>query len=463
MTALERVRTWPQLQPGADVRAYLGELHRALTEESAERLCDINPMMLDYEPTVTGGTAAQYWRGDKSWQTLNQAAVSGLTVTDSPTFGGMGLAAAAANANGSISTYSADTAKLSQLLLRKSASNTLGQLATTVSGDILGAVQYQGVNAAGAASSGAQILAVQDGAAETLVPATIRMYTADGASSRVALSLTKSGGVHVGGTADVADDNIMIDGLTASLPVVTDANKVLTSVSYADFSASLNITGRVPEGTIVAWNGGYYANNANGGYTFVLGTANSVSAVNALLNPAGWYVCDGAALNLATSTIFNGAGRYLPNLTDDRFLAGSTAIGATGGASTMAHTHGFTKTTSSESSHKHGVSINTASESSHTHSCNPPSTTSGAPSATAKCQAGDTGGLSVAGSNHTHTTDVAAFTSGAGSSHGHSVSGDTGAGTAHSHSVSGDTMGASNTENRPNFLSVFFITYVLAA
>ncbi len=29
----------------------------------------------DYEPTITAGTTSQYWRGDKSWQTLDKAAV----------------------------------------------------------------------------------------------------------------------------------------------------------------------------------------------------------------------------------------------------------------------------------------------------------------------------------------------------------------------------------------------------
>lgn len=32
-----------------------------------------------YEPIITAGTTAQYWRGDKSWQTLNTAAVAELT------------------------------------------------------------------------------------------------------------------------------------------------------------------------------------------------------------------------------------------------------------------------------------------------------------------------------------------------------------------------------------------------
>lgn len=40
---------------------------------------------------ATAGTTSQYYRGDNSWQTLNQAAISGLTTASSPTFAGMTL------------------------------------------------------------------------------------------------------------------------------------------------------------------------------------------------------------------------------------------------------------------------------------------------------------------------------------------------------------------------------------
>ena len=33
------------------------------------------------EPTITGGTTSQYWRGDKTWQTLDKTAV-GLSNVD---------------------------------------------------------------------------------------------------------------------------------------------------------------------------------------------------------------------------------------------------------------------------------------------------------------------------------------------------------------------------------------------
>ena len=47
------------------------------------------------EPTITGGTSAQYWTGSKSWVTLNQAAVAGLTTSDTPTFAGITISNAA--------------------------------------------------------------------------------------------------------------------------------------------------------------------------------------------------------------------------------------------------------------------------------------------------------------------------------------------------------------------------------
>ena len=331
------------------------------------------------------------------------------------------------------------------------------------------------------------------------------------------------------------------------------------------------------EGMIAPFMAGYFTDGSNGSYTRVLGTANTIAAVNTLMNPRGWYVCDGAALNLPASTIFNGAGRYLPNLTDDRFLMGDTTCGGIGGANSSAHTHGFgtiaaanesththsiSFTSGAGSSHSHGVgtlanaaeaththaagslanaaeaahthavgslaaaaeashthaagAITIGAEASHTHSCDPPSTTT-----STETLAGAAGSLANTSPYkwHTHTVDIAAFTSAAGSSHTHSasgaasgagsshthaisgttsagsshnhaisgstaagsshnhaisgssageaahthdVAGTSAAGSAHTHSLSGDTGAASATENRPSFLSVFYLMYVLA-
>jgi hypothetical protein len=246
-----------------------------------------------------------------------------------------------------------------------------------------------------------------------------------------------------------------------------------------------------PEGMIIPWIGGYFTNGSNGGYTRVLGASNDPAGINALLNSAGWYVCDGAALNIPESTIYNGAGRYLPNLTDDRFLMGDNLVGTVGGSNSNAHTHGAgTLVNAAEAAHTHaGGTLAAAAvgdhdhlvgnyaienESSHIHPVNPPSTTSGGPSATIEAlrETMDT----VASDSHTHDVDIAEFNSGAGSAHshalsgfsgsagghGHSLSGATAAGSSHNHAISGSTGAASATENRPQFLGIIFLQYVLA-
>ena len=149
-----------------------------------------------------------------------------------------------------------------------------------------------------------------------------------------------------------------------------------------------------PVGIIVAWVGGYFTDGSNGTYTRVLGATNDVAGANGYLNPY-WYVCDGAALNNADSPIWVGVNRYLPNLTDDRFIMGGTAAGGIGGSSTMAHTH----------------------------TVDPASVTSGA------------------GSSHGHGSN--ATTSGAGSAHGHGITGAITAEAAHTHAVAGTSAGQS--------------------
>lgn len=175
--------------------------------------------------------------------------------------------------------------------------------------------------------------------------------------------------------------------------------------------------GFCPVGSVVAFIPGSFANGSNGTYTFRLGSANTIAAINTLLNTYGWYVCNGAALNLATSPIFNGASRYLPNLTDDRFLMGDTTAGTIGGANTTAHTHnvaGHVLTISEMPRHRHaGVYVSSSSA---------PSLTSG------------TIGMLEAGNT-----------------------GYTGDGEAHNH---GATGAPSDGENRPKYMQCFYIMRV---
>lgn len=200
----------------------------------------------------------------------------------------------------------------------------------------------------------------------------------------------------------------------------------------------------VPEGVIVAWNPGYYTDGSNTGYTVVIPTANTVAAANTYLNERGWYVCNGAAINVAASRIHDGAGRYIDNLTTDRFLMGDTVAGAIGGSATMAHTHGYgTIAAAGESTHTHAVgTIAAAGESTHTH---------GVGTLDAAAESTHTHQVVLAGywdcpSGGSDAPNAGTYTSGAGSSHDHALSGDTGAGASHTHTMSGSTAaGASHT------------------
>ena len=303
------------------------------------------------------------------------------------------------------------------------------------------------------------------------------------------------------------------------------------------------VSGVIPIGAIIPYFGGYFANGSNGGFTMVMAAANTIAAVNTLLNPDGFYVCNGAVLNLAASPIFNGAGRYLANISDDRFLMGDTLAGGIGGSNTMAHTHPSAYSIGNESAHTHAKgTIAAANESTHTHAKGTIATSSESAHYHAKgtlvnaAEAAHThtkgsfavgahqhvspignwnnrismtaafgsavesqaiswtgrdayetksttfyksksatpgfSGTSSGGSSHTHsiTGNTAAGSAhahsvtgstAAGSAHTHTLSGSTAAGSAHSHSISGNSGAASNSENRPKYLSCFYIMRVV--
>jgi len=215
-----------------------------------------------------------------------------------------------------------------------------------------------------------------------------------------------------------------------------DGGKVLAVNSGATAYEHIAISslGAIPEGSIVPWVGGYFTDGSNGTYTRVLGSTNDVAGANGYLNSLGWYVCDGSTLNDSNSTIFDGAGRYLPNLTDDRFIMGDTAAGGIGGASAMAHTHTLSHTHTTS-----GHALSTAEMPSHTHATG-----------------GGTGSSTLASSAEPRKLTLyygtATGSQGSGNSHTH---GNTG-------SASGSiTSAASNTENRPLFLSCFYIIRAL--
>jgi len=64
-------------------------------EYLATTTSDVQTQLNGKEGTLSAGTSSQYYRGDKSWQTLNQAAVSGLTTASTPTFANLTISAQA--------------------------------------------------------------------------------------------------------------------------------------------------------------------------------------------------------------------------------------------------------------------------------------------------------------------------------------------------------------------------------
>lgn len=252
-------------------------------------------------------------------------------------------------------------------------------------------------------------------------------------------------------------------------------SKILTSSSSISTDAShLGGYGLVPVGAIVAYNPGYYTNGSNGGFAISGPAGNSVPQVNAFLNAKGWYVCNGAAVNVAASPIWNAANRHLPNLDDGRFLRGSTQAGTQGGAATSSidHTHSVTSnvtvgnhtlTTANLPSHRHGIdhnhaAFNTTSGGSHTHTNARVNAAIGPDYAVADISATNVGygTWSTSGGAHTHSIDVPNFTGN---------SGYTGSGTAVTHSVINNavtTLGASVSwiSIEPTYLNTFYIVRV---
>ena len=239
--------------------------------------------------------------------------------------------------------------------------------------------------------------------------------------------------------------------------LATKADKAKTEAAISSISRSM-----VPVGTIVPYMGGYFANGANGDFVSVWG--NDAAALNARFNAAGWYVCNGAMLKLPGSPFFDGVNRYLPNLTDDRFIMGAVRAGLIGGNNAMAHTHTIAHTHTMAHTHTiahvHATSNHTLTASqipSHNH----------AHEGWAHAD-GTTYGHSTGGSHAFANISWAGSYIGGSGAHNHGNTGGsnkTNSGGASNGTTSAasnaDTGAASYVENRPKFVSCFFLMRVI--
>lgn len=235
-----------------------------------------------------------------------------------------------------------------------------------------------------------------------------------------------------------------------------------------------NILSQFPICGICSFIGGYFSDPNNGGFINVLG--NTVSDVNTYLSSVDitgttlFKVCDGSAPNDPNSPVYNTISKHLPNLTDDRFLCGSTTWGSTidgaglsGNNNVKDHQHVFSLNVKYDTAiistrHTHYIKIKSGGHN-HSHSshimaepggelvCNPPDGSdiiqaydlywedrgTGQINHTVKVTLGDISGGATVNLNHTHT----AFSFGA--------------------SVNVTDPVVISVDNRPSFLSCFFI------
>ena len=259
--------------------------------------------------------------------------------------------------------------------------------------------------------------------------------------------------------------------LAASNAAISETNAA-TSADEAEAAQAaceliLAQIAQLPVGLIVPWICGHFSDGSNGSFVPVL-CSNTIAAANEYLNGFGWYVCDGAELDMGGG-IFNGAGKYLPNLSDYRFIQGDATMGAIGGVTTSTHTHTGPSHQHTGPSHRHigpshnhsiaGTALSVAQIPLHNHfysvtAINEPTgehwvnvVYKNIKRPPAELYVSDTG----SGQTHTHG---GGYTGNAGTSYtSYDGTGATGYG------GTGNT-GSANSENRPKFLSCLYIMKV---
>jgi hypothetical protein len=153
------------------------------------------------EPAITGGTTAQYWRGDKSWQTLDKTAV-GLANVD----------------NTSDATKNAASVTLTNKTINFASNTITGQAY-----DVLGYAQTLATRAVGA---GDNSLGARIARNCTFTSVTFRCITAD-ASGNLVVELRKNGSQVVGTSTSIAAAN-QVTGATTTGSWSFSAGDILT-------------------------------------------------------------------------------------------------------------------------------------------------------------------------------------------------------------------------------------------
>lgn len=291
------------------------------------------------EPTVTAGTTAQYYRGDKSWQVLDKAAV-GLGSVDNTTDANKPISTATQTALNGKQPLDGDLTAIAALV------GTTGLLRKTAA-DVWTLDTSAYVTSSGVTSVSGTAPIVSSGGATPAI--SISAATTSAAGSMSAADKTKLDGVAIGATANTG--TVTSVGITppseftASASITTSGNITLTKASQTanHFWAAPNGSAGAPAfRAIVASDIPTLNQNTTGTATNVTGT---VAIAN---GGTGATTAAGARTALGATTV-GGNMLTLPNPTATTFLrvnadnsvstldaaAFRTAIGAGSGGGTV--------------------------------------------------------------------------------------------------------------------------------
>lgn len=195
---------------------------------------------------------------------------------------------------------------------------------------------------------------------------------------------TLAGTFNVNGNFNVSTDKFQVNATTGNATLSGDltvnGNTYLGNQTTDTTTVSGNLVvsgaflGRVPLGGIIPLVTGYFINPSGGVNTGNTGTFTSVSGLvptSGTITDDGFLYCNGALIpttaNSLLASISGGEQRYTPDLTDSRFLQGSTSSGTIGGSNSVTlattnlpvhdHTinHSHTSSTGNNGSHTHNI------------------------------------------------------------------------------------------------------------
>ena len=155
-------------------------------------------------------------------------------------------------------SYSAGVSAGGVLSLGHSKSATLGTLAATASGDLLGAISFEGVNSSSALFAGSYISSTQSGAAgAAYFSASLNFFTSNGTNNAAQnMTLFGSGGVSIGNTTDLGAGALNVTGniqTTGNYRFTGGTNTYLFATQSANSTVTMSMWDGAVNQTPMTW------------------------------------------------------------------------------------------------------------------------------------------------------------------------------------------------------------------